>query len=98
MRLEALNHFTARLPLVETSGECPLWGTDTETALRSGAISGVVAELRYYRSLLPVDIPRVVLTGGSANLVADRAGFELSVDNELVSKGLISILNYNEDI
>lgn len=98
MRLEALNHFTARLPLVETSGECPLWGTDTETALRSGAISGVVAELRYYRSLLPVESPKVVLTGGSANLVSDRAGFELSVDNELVSKGLISILNYNEDI
>lgn len=98
MRLEALNHFTARLPLIETSGECPKWGSDTETALRSGAISGVVAELRYYRSLLPVENPRVVLTGGSADLVSGRAGFDLSVDNELVSKGLNSILNYNEDI
>ncbi|MDE6368181.1 MAG: type III pantothenate kinase [Muribaculaceae bacterium] len=98
MRLEALNKFTARLPLVETSGECPRWGTDTETALRSGAISGVVAELRYYRSLLPVPEPRVVLTGGSADLVSERAGFDLLVDNELVSKGLNSILNYNEDI
>lgn len=98
MRLEALNKFTARLPLVETSGDCPCWGTDTETALRSGAISGVVAELRYYRSLLPVANPRVVLTGGSADLVSDRAGFDLLVDNELVSKGLNSILNYNEDI
>lgn len=98
MRLEALNHFTSRLPLVETSGECPLWGTDTESALRAGAINGVVAELRYYRGMLPVADPKVVLTGGSADLVSSRAGFELIVDSELVSKGLNSILNYNENI
>lgn len=97
MRLEALNHFTSRLPLVETSGECPLWGTDTESALRAGAINGVVAELRYYRGMLPVAEPKVVLTGGSADLVSSRAGFELTVDSELVLKGLNSILNYNEN-
>ena len=97
MRLEALNHFTSRLPLVETSGECPLWGTDTESALRAGAINGVVAELRYYRGMLPVDDPKVVLTGGSADLVSSRAGFDLIVDSELVLKGLNSILKYNED-
>ena len=98
MRLEALNHFTARLPLVETSGDCPQWGTDTETALRSGAISGVIAELRYYRNLLPVPDPEVVLTGGSADLVAERAGFRLIIDPEIVSKGLNSIINYNVNI
>lgn len=98
MRLEALNHFTARLPLIETSGDCPRWGYDTETALRSGAISGVVAELRYYRSLLPVESPKVLLTGGSADLVSSKAGFDLLVDHDLVSKGLNSIINYNENI
>lgn len=98
MRLEALNKFTSRLPLVETSGDVPLWGTDTESALRAGAINGVVAELRYYRALLPVVEPKVVLTGGSADLVSSRAGFDLIVDSELVSKGLNSILNYNENI
>lgn len=98
MRLEALNKFTARLPLVETNGDCPVWGYDTETALRSGAISGVVAELRYYRSLLPVSDPKVLLTGGSADLVGSRAGFDLTVDHDLVLKGLNSIINYNENI
>lgn len=97
MRLEALNHYTARLPLVETDGDCPKWGNDTESALRSGAISGVVAELRYYRGLLPVADPKVVLTGGSAALVSGRAGFDLIVDTEIVSKGLNSIINYNEN-
>ncbi len=98
MRLEALNHFTARLPLIDTAGDCPLWGHDTESALRAGAINGVVAELRYYRKLLPVENPRVVLTGGSADLVADRVGFDIEIDNYLVLKGLNSILNYNENL
>ncbi len=97
MRLEALNHFTARLPLVEPEGEFRLWGNDTESALRAGAVNGVIAELRYYRQCLPVSDPKVVITGGSADLVADKAGFPLTIDHELVSKGLNSILNYNEN-
>ena len=98
MRLEALNHYTDRLPLIETDGDTPRWGYDTATALRSGAINGVIAELRYYRHSLPVDDPLVFLTGGSAELVAEKAGFELTVDHDLVSKGLNCILNYNENI
>lgn len=97
MRLEALNKFTARLPLVEPEGEYRLWGNDTESALRAGAVNGVIAELRYYRNCLPVSDPEVVITGGSADLVVDRVGFDLTVDHELVSKGLNSILNYNEN-
>lgn len=98
MRLEALNHFTARLPLIETDGDCPQWGCDTETALRAGAINGVVAELKYYRSLLPGDAPRVLITGGSADLVSDKVDFDITVDHNLVSKGLNSIINYNENL
>lgn len=98
MRLEALNHFTARLPLIETDGDCPLWGHDTETALRAGAINGVVAELSYYRSLLPDSSPLVLLTGGSADLICDRLGFEVTIDHNLVSKGLNSIINHNENL
>lgn len=98
MRLEALNHFTARLPLIETDGDCPLWGHDTETALRAGAINGVVAELSYYRSLLPGEAPRVLITGGSADLVCNRLDFEVTIDHNLVLKGLNSIINHNENL
>lgn len=98
MRLEALNHFTARLPLIETDGRCPVWGDNTETALRAGAINGVVAELSYYRSLLPGDNPRVLLTGGSADLICGRLGFDVTIDHNLVSKGLNSIINYNGNL
>lgn len=97
MRLEALHHFTARLPLVETDGDCPEWGFDTETALRSGAIRGVLGELEYYRSRLPGDAV-VVLTGGAADLLAPYVKFPVIIDHHLVPKGLNSILRYNENL
>lgn len=96
MRLEALNHFTARLPLTETDGDRPLWGYDTETALRSGAITGVLGELHYYRQQLPEDA-KVILTGGSADIVSALAAFDITIDHDLVSRGLNCIIKHNED-
>lgn len=96
MRLEALNHYTARLPLVETDGPCPIWGYDTPSALRSGAIRGVVGELLYYRSQLPQEAV-VILTGGAVNLIEKEVPFPVIIDNHLVPKGLNSILQYNEN-
>ncbi|MDE7125596.1 MAG: type III pantothenate kinase [Muribaculaceae bacterium] len=97
VRLEALNHFTARLPLVETDGPCPEWGVDTDTALRAGAIRGVVAELEYYRGLLPPEA-KVILTGGAVDLLTPYVKFPVIIDHHLVQKGLNSILRYNENI
>lgn len=97
MRLRALNHYTARLPLVETDGDTPLWGCDTESALRSGAIRGVVAELEYYRSRLPLDAVTVI-TGGAADLVTGRLSFTPVVVPNLVSIGLETIIRYNDSL
>lgn len=99
VRLEALHHFTKALPLMETDGDCPRWGYDTETALRSGAIRGVVGELQYYRHCLPDDGTEkaVILTGGSADLIIPYITSPIIVEPNLVLKGLNSILNYNEN-
>ena len=94
MRLCALNHYTARLPQVETSGETPLWGHNTESALRGGAINGVVAELEFYRHHLSADAV-TVLTGGAATLVQDRLSFHPLIVPDLVSLGLDAILHHN---
>ncbi|MDO5394421.1 MAG: type III pantothenate kinase [Bacteroidales bacterium] len=95
MRLCALHHYTARLPQTETDGPVPLWGYDTDTALRSGAINGVVAELEFYRSRLGED-SAVVLTGGAAALIADRLSFKPTVIPDLVGLGLYFILHFNQ--
>lgn len=99
VRLEALNHFTKALPLVETDGDVPRWGHDTATALRSGAIRGVVGELQYYRHCLFSDEnPEVFLTGGSSELIIPFITTPIHIEPNLVLIGLNSILNYNENI
>ena len=96
MRLRSLHSFTARLPEVGGYGDTPLLGTDTATAMRAGAVRGVVGEIAYYRAMLPADT-RIVLTGGWAHRVNEFLDFEATVDPCLVTKGLLSILLYNEN-
>lgn len=96
MRLRSLHSFTARLPEINGYGETPEFGHNTATAMRSGAVRGVVAEIEYYLSLLPAGT-RVVLTGGWANHVSEFLRFPVTIDRNLVTKGLISILLYNEN-
>lgn len=95
MRLKALNHYTARLPLVDPrTPAAPVWGTDTVSALRAGAIRGVVAELEYYRANVGPKAG-VVLTGGDADLIAPLLSFDTKVEHNLVLIGLNHIIEYN---
>lgn len=95
MRLRALRSFTARLPEVNGYGETPRFGYDTMTAMRAGAVRGVVAELNYYRSLLP-EGTRVVLTGGWSKRVSEFLTFPVVVEPNLVTEGLLAILLFND--
>ncbi|MCC8036853.1 MAG: type III pantothenate kinase [Bacteroidales bacterium] len=95
MRLEALNHYTARLPLVELDQPVELWGRDTCNALRSGAINGVVGEIEYYRSQLSPQAVTVI-TGGDSDLITPHLTFQADIEPQLVSEGLNCILRYNE--
>ena len=95
MRLRALNNYTARLPLISSRGETRLWGNTTETAMRSGALNGVVAEIAYYRSRLPQGAVTVI-TGGWGREIASKLDFETDYQELLVNCGLNSILNYHQ--
>lgn len=92
LRLKALNAFTARLPKVELNGKLPIWGTDTDTALRAGAVRGIAAEVLFYRSLLPKE-GKVVLTGGTAPRIAPLLDFEYHLEPHLVTIGLRTCLD-----
>ena len=96
MRLRSLHSFTARLPQVSGYGETPLLGSDTATAMRAGAVRGVAAEISYYRSTLPKDT-NLVLTGGWARRVSEFLDFPVTLEPCLVTKGLLSILLFNDD-
>lgn len=95
MRLKSLNHYTARLPLVNPKEtDVPVWGHDTRSALLGGAVRGVVAEIEYYHSLCGKEAA-TVLTGGDAGMIAPLLSFPTLIEPDLVSKGLNDIIEYN---
>lgn len=100
MRLLGMHEHTSRLPRVESRGETPRFGFDTETAMRAGAVRGVVAELLYYRSL-GVDAPRRTFVSGGwgAEVMAmlPEGVDNMEYNKYLVNQGLNSILIYNEN-
>lgn len=99
VRAKALHDMTQRLPLVDVENREPasLWGCDTENAIVSGVVYGIVGETEFYRSRMPEN-SIVMLTGGDARHLAGIMDFPVEVDPDLVSKGLNSILLYNENI
>lgn len=91
MRLEALHRLTARLPQVDPDGEYRLWGDTTVTAMRAGAINGLIAEIEYYRGHLGPDT-RVVITGGDSGQIIPHLTFDIDPRPDLVHIGLKEIL------
>ncbi len=104
LRLRSLHEYTSRLPEVEKLGPVPEFGSDTETAMRCGAIRGIAAEISdaMRRAQRRFGAKLVVLTGGDAELVAPfvRESIseedQLTIEPDLVAIGLYYILLHNQ--
>jgi type III pantothenate kinase len=94
MRFRAMNHFTARLPLIKSHHVNPgSLGTSTESALQHGVVNGIIYELEgYYKELSAQhqDL-KCIMTGGDADFIAQRTSFKPIVDQFLVLRGLNEI-------
>lgn len=97
IRFRSLHEFTDQLPLVTASGDVPLMGYDTLSAIRSGVIWGIAAEIdgmiNYYAG--QYSNLNVVLTGGNLPLFAGKIKNRIFADPKFLLKGLNSILSYN---
>jgi type III pantothenate kinase len=97
MRFEALNTFTARLPLVKPKQVKTLLGRSTDESILTGVILGIVHEMEgfisTYRKLYPT--LKIILTGGDAPLFAGRLKSSIFAVPELSLTGLNEILLYN---
>lgn len=98
MRIQAMHHFTARLP--EVAQEMPLnvWGHDTETALQNGALRGAVLEIEgFYRLFSMRFAPlHLILTGGDASFFqAHLTVHPLILEPDLTLIGLNHILEHH---
>ncbi len=97
MRLKAMHHFTAKLPLVEVDVNVNLIGNSTETCLQSGALHGLAAEINgtvaEYNSRFNNLI--VVLTGGDTKVLAPLVKSGIFAPQNFLLHGLHAILAYN---
>lgn len=94
MRLKALHDYTACLPNIEKDGEVPYIGYNTETAIRSGVISGICHEIEGYIEDFKEKYGNVFvfLTGGDEKTLINHIKSRIFADKYLVAKGLNRIL------
>ncbi|HSB93545.1 MAG TPA: type III pantothenate kinase [Flavitalea sp.] len=97
MRFKSLNHFTAKLPIVEKDWNFSLIGYDTRTNILSGVILGMAKEIdgvideykNRYRNF------NVVLTGGDAPYFVYHLKNKIFADPNFIFKGLYAISEKN---
>jgi type III pantothenate kinase len=100
MRFKSLELFTAKLPLVKPHWNFPLLGYDTKTNIQSGVIFGIAKEIdgvieayeERYENL------HVLMTGGDAHYFMPFLKKKITVDPDLIFKGLYVISEYNFSI
>lgn len=97
MRLQAMHHFTDKLPEVSLDGDLLLLGYDTATCMRSGALFGMAAEMEGMANAYAAQYPdfNAILTGGDAPQFAGKLKSQIFADPELLLKGLNQIIKYN---
>ncbi len=97
MRLKALSHYTAKLPLVKADSNVPLIGYDTNSNILSGVVLGMTMEMDGF-----IDAYRqrfrnfnVLLTGGDIVYLASHLKNKIFADPDLIFKGLYAISEVN---
>ena len=97
LRLRSLHEFTQKLPLVEVLNESTLLGYDTNSALISGALNGVIFEIDGYINHLKIKYTKLstFLTGGSIFYFDTKLKSAIFAEKNLVLIGLNRILQYN---
>jgi type III pantothenate kinase len=100
MRFKALNHYTAKLPLVKVDWDFPLIGYDTNTNILSGVLLGMAAEIDGIIDAYKKKFGKfnVLLTGGDSANFAQHLKNKIFADPYLILKGLYAISKYNHDI
>lgn len=98
MRLKAMNHYTHALPLVEVDMNYDkLTGQSTTESILTGAMLGAVCEVETMinRYLEAYSDLVVLITGGDADYLCKQVKSRFFTDQNLLLKGLNTILNYN---
>jgi len=97
MRFKALNHFTAKLPFIESFEDHPIMGVNTNEAIVSGVVNGIIAEMdsfiNYYQNICPN--LEIVICGGDSDFFESKLKQTIFVVPHLVMLGLNRVYLYH---
>ena len=99
LRFKSLHEHTGKLPLIQADGDTPVVGYDTETAIRSGVLLGLLGEVKSYIADIRLSHHNlmVFITGGDGRLLHNRlADKNIIYSEHLAAEGLNRILLYNQ--
>lgn len=96
-RFRALHDYTSKLPLRSLSDDTALIAGNSNQAIESGVINGIVYEIEGYISRLSEDYDdlKIIFTGGDSNFFVRRLKNTIFATYDLVVYGLNRILEYN---
>ena len=101
MRFQALERFTARLPLVEPEETAPLVGGTTKESILSGVINGMAAEIDGLTNRYQEQFPdvKVLFSGGDSEQLLSSVKKRIFAAQNPILLGLykILVLNASED-
>jgi type III pantothenate kinase len=96
LRYKALNHYTAKLPLLEPTEIDYLIGKQTDQSIHSGVINGITQEIEgiinQYKSLYP-DL-KIILTGGDALFLVKRLKNVIFANSNFLLESLNNLYQY----
>jgi type III pantothenate kinase len=97
--IKALVGHTALLPDIDIEVPKKVLGTNTIHCMQSGVTYGVAAQVDGLIDRIRKEVNeefKVILTGGLSALIAPLCSHELTVDSDIILKGLLKIYNKNE--
>jgi type III pantothenate kinase len=96
-RFKALHTFTRKLPLLNRTDIDNLLGKNTNQAIVSGVVNGIIFEIEGYIISLQKKFEnlKMVLTGGDSEFLAGKFKSIIFAESNLVAVGLNSILEHN---
>lgn len=98
MRFKALQHFTQKLPYIESREEELLIGNSTKSSIISGVVNGIVNEIdgvigEYSKKFKDLT---VILTGGDSPFLSKRLKSTIFAHSNFLLEGLNYILELNK--
>ena len=97
MRYKTLNHFTAKLPKLETKLPESIIGNSTNESIHSGVVNGVLYEIEGFINdyLREKKYLTIILTGGDALFLAKRLKNPIFANSNFLLESLNVLYQYN---